>query len=128
MLGGDRPRVFGDGSASRDFTYVGDTVDATVAAASAERAPGRAINVATGLDRSVDELVRAINALIGADLEPVRLPPREGDVAKSLADVAVAREVLGYEPRVGFESGLERTVEWYAERVARAGTLAGAAG
>jgi UDP-glucose 4-epimerase len=125
MLRGERPRVFGDGSASRDFTYVGDTVEATLAAATAERASGLAINVATGTTRSVRDVAEALNVLLGTDLDPVECPPRDGDVAMSLADVSLARETLGYEPRVGFEDGLERTVAWYADRAER---LTGASG
>jgi UDP-glucose 4-epimerase len=115
MLRGERPRVFGDGTASRDFSYISDVLDATVAAATAERAVGRAINVATGANRSVNELILALNGLLGTDLAPRELPARAGDVAVSLADISVARELLSYEPRVGFEAGLERTVAWYAD-------------
>lgn len=128
MLRGERPRVFGDGSASRDFTYVQDAVDATVAAAGAERAPGLAINVATGATRSVGEVVGALNRALGTELDFAREPARTGDVPTSLADISVARDVLAYEPSVGFEAGLERTVAWYAARVGEQGSLARAAG
>lgn len=113
MLRGERPPVYGDGTAARDFTYVGDVVDATVAAAAAPGAAGRAVNVATGESRSVNELVMTLNGLLGTTLAPVEHPPRRGDVALSLADISRARELLGYGPRVGFSEGLRRTVEWY---------------
>lgn len=113
MLRGERPPVHGDGTASRDFTYVGNVVEATTAAAEADAASGLAINVATGSNRSVNELVLILNELLGTALAPRELPPREGDVQMSLADVSLAREVLGYEPAVGFREGLERAIAWY---------------
>ena len=124
MLRGERPKVFGDGTAARDFTYVGNALDATVSAATAERAAGLAINVATGAARTVNDVVLSLNRLLGTELSPVNLPPRDGDVPMSLADVSLAGEVLDYAAEVGFETGLERTAAWYAERAAGAAPLA----
>jgi UDP-glucose 4-epimerase len=118
MLAGKRPTVFGDGSASRDFTHVANVVDATIAAAAAPGAPGLAINVAMGQQRTVNELVDALGEVTGASQAPVYAEPRLGDVKDSVADISRAREVLGYEPKVDFVSGLRRTVDWLAARPA----------
>jgi nucleoside-diphosphate-sugar epimerase len=116
MLRGERPAIFGDGTASRDFTHVDNAVGATIAAATAEAADGLAINVGTGSARTVNELVEALNELLGTSIAPRHLPPRVGEAPRSLADVSLARDVLGYAPAVEFASGLERTIEWLAEQ------------
>jgi UDP-glucose 4-epimerase len=103
--------VFGDGGQSRDFTYVANVVDANLAAADAPGANGSIFNVAAGAPNSVNALLEAIGRLLGKPVETRHEPPRAGDIRDSFADVAAAREVLGWEPRVGFEEGLRRTAE-----------------
>ncbi|MBV9837836.1 MAG: NAD-dependent epimerase/dehydratase family protein [Solirubrobacterales bacterium] len=115
MLDGNRPTIFGNGSASRDFTYIENVVQANLAAAVADGASGRVFNVATGETRTINLLVRELNRLLGTDLEPEYLPPRPGEVSVSHADISAAAEVLGYRRLVTFEAGLERTVKWIAE-------------
>ncbi len=112
-LQGERPVVFGDGTQSRDFTYVSNVVDANLLAAESERAVGEVINVGTGTRSTVLELLEALARITGKELDPEFALPREGDVMHSLADITKARELLGYEPRIGFQEGLERTVDWY---------------
>lgn len=109
MLAGERPVIFGDGEQSRDFTYIDNVVEANLLAAEGDVA-GEAFNVACGDRVTVNELVGTLNELLGTDLDPVYDDPRPGDVRHSMADVSKARELLGYEPAVGFEEGLERTV------------------
>jgi UDP-glucose 4-epimerase len=116
MLRGERPGIFGDGTASRDFTHVDNAVEATISAATAEAADGLAINVGMGATRTVNDLVDALNGLLGSSIPPRHLPPRMGEAPSSLADISLAREVLGYAPAVGFETGLERTISWLGER------------
>ena len=118
VLRGDRPRVHGDGSASRDFTFVANAVHANLLAASRERPfAGEVVNVAAGERRTVLDLARAIAQNAGRpDLTPVHGPSRTGDVAHSLADLARARAELEYAPVVGFDEGLRRTLAWYARR------------
>lgn len=115
MLTGERPTIFGDGSASRDFTHVDNVVVANLAAATAQHAAGRVLNVAMNDAHTVDDLVEVLNRLLATDLEPVYSDARPGDVPESLADISLARRVLGYEPSVGFESGLQRTIKHIAE-------------
>ena len=113
MLAGRRPTIFGDGHQSRDFTYVANVVDGNLLAAEAPAASGGAFNVACGEQLSLLDLVDAINRVLGTKIEPIFEAPRVGDVRDSLADISAARKVLGYEPRIGFEEGLRRSVEYY---------------
>ena len=115
MLAGERPPIFGDGSVVRDFTHVENVVNANLSAVAAPEAPGTAINVALGEAHSINRLVVTLNGLLKTDLEPEYLDPRPGDLRKSVADLTLARDTLGYEPSVGFEDGLRRTIDWIAE-------------
>ena len=110
---GESPVIYGDGEQSRDFTFIDDVVQANLLAMDAPGAAGRAFNVACGRQRSLNELVATLNSLLGTQIEPTYSAPRPGDVQHSLADISLARELLGYEPAVGFEDGLERTADAY---------------
>jgi nucleoside-diphosphate-sugar epimerase len=112
MLAGERPQIFGDGSASRDFTHVDNVVAANLAAATVPGAIGRVLNVAMQDAHTIGHLVDVLNDLLGTELEPIKLAPRPGDVAASLADITLAQQLLGYSPSVDFESGLRRTVDY----------------
>jgi nucleoside-diphosphate-sugar epimerase len=107
------PTIFGNGEQTRDFTYVANVVDGVLRACDAPEANGQIINVATGGRISLNQLFEAMKRLVGATVEPVYAEPRAGDVTDSQADISLAREILGYEPAVSFENGLERTVDWY---------------
>lgn len=119
LLAGKRPVIYGDGTQSRDFTYVANVVDANLRALAAPQADGAAINVATGKRVTLNRLLAALNKETGRNLKARLLPPRPGDVQHSLADVTRARQRLGYEPSVGFETGLRETVEWYRRSARR---------
>ena len=116
MLDGQRPTIFGDGQTSRDFTHVENVVEANLAAAVEPAAAGRVMNIAVGSSHTLNELVSTLQSLVDSDLEPEYGPPRPGDVSESLADVSLARKLLGYEPRIGFEEGLQRTIAWIVEQ------------
>lgn len=112
MAQGDRPLIFGDGLQTRDFTYVANVVAANLAAMkSPSPLGGQALNVGTGGRVSLLDLVAAINAVLGTQLEPRFEPARAGDVRDSQAALERIRAALGYEPIVGFEEGLRRTLE-----------------
>jgi UDP-glucose 4-epimerase len=113
MLAGERPTVFGDGMQSRDFTYVDNVVAGNLLAAEKPAAVGRVINVACGRQFSLLDLIASVNRVLGTKLEPFFGPPRAGDVRESLADITIAREVLGYEPTVDFDEGLRRSIAYY---------------
>lgn len=110
-LRGEPATIHGDGEQSRDFTFVADAVAANLAAADAPKASGHVMNVAGGRRISLNELLAALQAIVGRSIEPIHGPPRAGDVRHSLADLGRARELLGWEPVVSLEDGLRRTVE-----------------
>ena len=112
MSRGERPLIHGDGSQSRDFTYVDHVVRANLLAAEADGAGGEVFNVDFGRRYTLLDLVDRLNRILGTRVEPEFGDPRPGDVKHSLADIAKARDRLGYEPSVSFEEGLERTVAW----------------
>ncbi len=116
MVAGRRPTIFGDGKQSRDFTYIDNVVRGNLLAADAPTAVGRTINVACGESYDLLQLVDGINRVLGTKIDPVFEPARVGDVRESLADIRLARELLKYEPTIGFEEGLRRTVEYYRGR------------
>jgi UDP-glucose 4-epimerase len=103
--------VFGDGGQSRDFTYVANVVDATIAAGDADGASGRIFTVAASAPTSVNDLADEIGRIVGKPVEKTFAPARAGDIRDSWADISAARDVLGWEPQVGLEEGLRRTVE-----------------
>ena len=117
LLAGQPATITGDGEQTRDFTYVDNVVDGVLRAAKAPGVSGRVINVATGTRVSINHLYKTLQQLLGSNLDPVYAEARAGDVRDSLADITVARQLLGYEPGISFEEGLRRTVDWYrAER------------
>jgi nucleoside-diphosphate-sugar epimerase len=104
--------VHGDGTQSRDFTYVSNVVDANLLAADAGGINGSVLNVATGRSATVDELADTIGEILGLPVEKAYFPQRAGDVRDSWADVAAARRLLAWEPAVSLENGLRLTAEW----------------
>ncbi len=112
-LRGEAPVIFGDGEQSRDFTYVENAVEATLGACTAKQAVGEVINVGVGESYTLNQTISLLNRILGTNVKPRYDPPRQGDVRHSLADITLARKLLGYRPKVGFEEGLRRTVEWY---------------
>lgn len=108
---GEPCRIYGDGKQTRDFTFVGDAVQANLLAADAPRATGSVINVAAGRQTSLGELWVTICEILGVEIDPVHEPARAGDVRDSLADLGRARDLLGYEPSVDLSEGLRLTVE-----------------
>jgi UDP-glucose 4-epimerase len=114
MLAGESPIVHGDGTQSRDFTYVTDVVAANLAAAvaPADRASGQPFNVAPGAGTSLLELLDGLAQRIGVTPNPVFVESRPGDVHRSCADATAARDVLGWTPTVSVEDGLAHYVDW----------------
>jgi UDP-N-acetylglucosamine/UDP-N-acetyl-alpha-D-glucosaminouronate 4-epimerase len=112
VLEGRSPTIFGDGEQTRDFTYVANVVDGVLRACEAPGAAGEVINVATGRRISLNDLLKTLNAIAGASVEPVYAEPRVGDVKDSLADIAKAKQLLGYTPLIALDEGLKRTLAW----------------
>ena len=115
MLRGEQPMIFGDGSQSRDFTYIDNAVHANLLAAKAPAAAvaGGVFNVATGTRADLNETFQILKKLTGYSGDVKYGPEREGDVKHSLADISSGEKHLGYKPQVDFEEGLRRTVDWY---------------
>ena len=115
MLKGEQPTIFGDGATSRDFTYVDNAVQANLLGckAPAQQVAGQVFNVATGRRVDLNEMFQAVKKIVGFQGEVTYAPERAGDVKHSLADMAKAEKYLGYKPKVDFEEGLKRTVDWY---------------
>jgi len=112
LLTGKRPVIYGDGSQTRDFTYVANVVSGVLLACEAPDVAGEMMNLATGGRISLNELARALNTIVGTSLPPIYRQPRAGDVRDSQADISKATRLLGYRPIVSFEDGLENTVAW----------------
>src|SRR5246127_265211 len=123
MLRGEQPTIFGDGSQSRDFTYIDNAVHANLLAAkpSATAVAGGVFNVATGTRADLNETFQILKKLTGYSGDVKYGPEREGDVKHSLADISSAEKHLGYKAKVDFEEGLRRTVEWYRGQIRAAG-------
>ena len=105
--------VYGDGSQTRDFTYVANVVDANLRALTAKGLRGQTVNVATGKRISLLDLHRELSRELGVRLAPERRPARAGDIKHSQAAIAAARRLLGYRPIVSFRDGVRLTAEWY---------------
>ena len=111
------PVIFGDGTQTRDFVYVGDVVEAIMRSITQPVEPGLTVNIGSGTAVTIDHLARATIALGDTALEPIYEPPRSGDIKHSQADISNARHALDYTPRVTLEEGLRKTWEWFtAER------------
>jgi UDP-N-acetylglucosamine/UDP-N-acetyl-alpha-D-glucosaminouronate 4-epimerase len=104
-------QIHGDGAQSRDFTYVGNVVDATILAGETSGANGEIFNIAAGAPASVNELADAIGSILDKPVAKEHLPSRPGDIRDSWADLAKSERILGYTPRVALEEGLRRTIE-----------------
>jgi len=105
---GDPLTVFGDGLAYRDFVYVDDVIEANLLASAAPGVSGRAFNVGRGEKTTLLDLAGMIGRIVGRELVVNHEAARAGDIAESLADIARARQELGYAPKVGVEEGLKR--------------------
>ncbi|HEY7375284.1 MAG TPA: SDR family oxidoreductase [Polyangia bacterium] len=117
-LAGQGVTIFGDGTQSRDFCYIDNTVEANLAAAFAPAAgaSGRVFNVACGAATTLNDVVKMIGEALGKSIPVTYAPGRVGDVKHSLADIAAARSALGYKAEISFQEGLRRSIAWYAER------------
>lgn len=116
---GHAPVVYGDGTQTRDFTFVEDTVQGMLQVAELDDAMGEVINVAYGQEASILRIAELLCRIMGRDAaEVVHDAPRPGDVDRHFADISKARRLFGFDPRVDLETGLARTVEWFrSERI-----------
>ena len=122
MQAGQQPVIFGDGSNSRDFTFVANAVEACrLAATAGSEASGEVMNVGCNDRITLLDLVAAINDELGTDLQPEFAPPRPGDVMHSQADIEKAERLIGYKPAVSVRAGIAETVRWLTAQPALSG-------
>jgi nucleoside-diphosphate-sugar epimerase len=118
MLHGEQPTIFGDGTQSRDFTYVDNVIEANLlACAASTEALGQTFNIAVGQRFNLNQTFEILKTLTGYPGPVNYAPERPGDVKHSLADISRAEKHLGYKPKVDFSKGLEKTVAWYRAQV-----------
>jgi UDP-glucose 4-epimerase len=113
VLRGESPTVYGDGEQSRDFTYIDNVIDGNILAMNAPRTRGEVVNVACGGAITVNQVIAAINRVLGTNVRPKHVAPRPGDVRHSCADIRLAKSLLAFEPKVSFEDGLRRAIDYY---------------
>lgn len=116
ILHDEQPPIFGNGKQSRDFTYIANVVEANILAATRDGVKSAVFNVANNKDHTVLELVEILNKIMNKSIQPKFLPPRLGDVFKTLADISRIKEALGFKPLVDFEAGLKHTVDWFKNK------------
>ena len=114
VLTNTQPIIFGDGEQSRDFTYIGNAVQANLKACTSPNAPGNSYNVACGDRFTLNQTLQFVNEILGKDLKAVYVDPRPGDIRHSLADIKAAQKDLGYSIDYNFKAGLEETVKWFS--------------
>ncbi len=111
------PTIYGDGEQTRDFTHVDNVVYANLLAADAPETRGEAVNLACGERVSVNQIIAAINQSLGKSVEPTYVDPRPGDVKHSLADISLAKKVIGFRPKILFDEGLALAIDWYRQHL-----------
>jgi len=117
MLNGQSPTIYGDGEQSRDFTYIANVVEANILATEVDCPAGVVMNCAAHQRITLNQLVEILNKILNTDIKPQYTDPRPGDVKHSFADITKIKEALGYEPKILFEEGLRRTVEWFRYKI-----------
>jgi UDP-glucose 4-epimerase len=117
ILNGRTLTVEGDGTQTRDFTYIDNVVEANIKALLAEGCSGQVFNIGCGFRFDLNELIRQLGEIVGREPKVEYIAPRPGDVPHSLADISKAKRMIGYVPKVDFRMGLEQTVSWFRHQV-----------
>ena len=115
MLHGEEVVIHGDGKQTRDFIYVSDTVEAAIEIYNNDLTRGKVVNIASGSEISTYEVVRNIAELLDYKKPFVYKNAREGDVRRHVGDISLAQDLLGWKPKIPFDEGIRRTVEWYKQ-------------
>lgn len=113
VLAKKHPVIFGDGKQTRDFTHVSDVSNANLLAATTEEAKGKIVNIGTGAEISVLDLAFMILRLCNCGLDPVFSDPKPGDIRRLAANISLAKEIMGYEPKVTLKKGILDYISWY---------------
>jgi len=118
MLQDKQPLIFGDGSQSRDFTFIENVISANLLACKApKKACGRVMNIACGERITLNELAAELKLLLGKNIDPLHGDERPGDIKHSLADITLAGDLIGYKPLVTVKDGIRLTVEWFLKNL-----------
>jgi len=116
MMKNERPVIYGDGEQSRDFTYVSNVVNANILAAFANCNTGIAMNCAYSGRITLNELVRSLNKMLNKNIVPIYEKQRPGDIKHSFADIKLAKEKIGFNTTIDFETGLKNTLDFYIKK------------
>jgi UDP-N-acetylglucosamine 4-epimerase len=118
LLNNERPTINGDGKQSRDFTYIGNVIEANIKACMSSSEPaGKIFNIAYGGREYLIDIYNDLCKVLGKNISPVFAKERKGDIKHSIADISKARELLGYNPQYSFADGIKIAVEWYKENL-----------
>ena len=115
MINNNQPYIYGDGLQSRDFTFIDNVIDANLKAALSDCEPGLAMNCACGEQIVLKSVIDLINMKLKKNIQPIFLESRPGDIKHSLADISLISKKINYKPQVNFETGLNKTIEFYLE-------------
>ncbi|MDD4182966.1 MAG: SDR family oxidoreductase [Candidatus Omnitrophica bacterium] len=113
ILESKSPPIYGDGEQERDFTYIENVVEANILALTRPGVEGEVFNVGCGAPNSVNGLLKSLNKIMNKNISATYLPQRAGDVRKTHSDISKAAKLLGWQPKISFEQGLEKAVEWF---------------
>jgi UDP-glucose 4-epimerase len=116
ILAGEPPIIYWDGEQSRDFIYVTNTADGAIEVYNNESTRGKVVNIASGVDTSINTVVRTIARLLNCDKPIVYQEKRPGDVRRLIADISLARDLFNFKPEIGLDEGLKITIEWYLNK------------
>jgi len=117
VLNNEKPVIYGCGDQTRDFVFVKSIVKANLLACKAKIGFGEAINIGSGKETSVNQILMLINKYLNKDVKPVFAPERKGELRRSCSDNTKAERILGYKEEYGFEQGLRATIKWVKSRV-----------
>jgi len=112
MLNEEDPVIYGDGLQSRDFVYIDDVVRANLLAAESSQAPGQIINICSGIEINLLQLVSSLSGIFNREVQPIYEKERPGDIYRSSGDPTLAGNVLNFKPEVNLETGVKKTVSW----------------
>jgi UDP-glucose 4-epimerase len=115
ILEGLAPTIFGDGEQTRDYIYVADTADAIVGIYKNKNTRGKVVNIGSGKEISINNLIKTICQVMGYSNPPLYKDLRIGDVRRHCADITLAKELIDFKPKIDFEEGLKKTIEWYVK-------------
>ncbi len=117
ILNGETPIIYGDGKQTRDYLYVTDTANAAIEVYNHKNTRGRVLNIASGKEISIQYLIEYIMDYLGCNKKVIYESERIGDVKRHIANIFLAKDVIGFHPKIDFEEGLNITIEWYKKHL-----------